>query len=287
MLLAGCAALTLTAQTENLPPLVVPVDAEGAPVEDRKIEMTPQADGTYSAEAVTLDKGFLFEGANDKVATYYALRTGAVTPAVEGLPNPVVITQPDKYIPVEPGTYNIMFDEGRATGYRHFTITPTSGDVRPPQRLFLLVPSGSTVTPVEMNRVDEGVFSLSGSAIPTSFKVAYEPLDQEPYIFGPDATPAMIELAVPVPLSRALNTSYIFTYSPTVRQASDELTVTLDGKKATLLLSNMILTGIEDVRADVPGRGRMFDLTGRPVHADAPAPGLYVDAVTRTLVHVR
>lgn len=287
MLLALAAASAASAQTDRNPPSVVPVDAVGTPLDGRKIAMVPQSDGTYIATSVTLDYGFLFEGANDNVATYYALRAGAVTPAVEGLPNPLSISAPDKYIPVVADTYDIVFDEGRATGYRHFTITPVSGVPRPPQKLFLLVPSGSSVKAVEMDAVDSGVFSLSGSDIPLSFKVAYEPIDQAPYVFGPVTVPAPVELAVPVPLDRADNTTYRFAYSPTVRQASDELSVTLDGEKATLLLSNLVLTGIEDVSADTaPAPPVLYDLAGRPVDA-APAPGLYIDASTRALVRIR
>lgn len=285
MLLVAAATFTAAAQTENIPPSVVPVDDAGQPLDNQKTAMVPLSDGSYQLTGVTLGKGFLFEGANDKVSTYYALRAGAVTPAVEGLPNPLSIVASGTYIPVEPGTYDIVFDEGRSTGYRHFTITPESGTPRPPQKLFLLVPQGSSVKAVEMDAVGEGVYSLTGSAIPESFKVSYEPIDQSPYIFGPVTVPAPLELAVPVALDRADNTTYRFAYSPTLRQASDELTVTLDGEKATLLLSNPILTGIDDITIE-GAPSDLYDLSGRPV-GPTPTPGLYVDRTTRTIVVIK
>lgn len=287
-LVALSAAMAMSARTTAV--YIVPFHSDGTVVQEgdtypEAVPMTLQADGSYSADNVTLDFGFMFYMKSESGTTLYKQASWAVSPAVEILPNPLVITTQEAPIAVTAGTYDVSLYDKEQSGhtYKLFTLTPVERDRTYPGGVYLIYGSGSA----GMQELTGDGTGLYKGVLNTNqpFVISYEPRNTEIYLFGPTSGGSIdLEEGIKVPIAYAKGTEAKYTYSQG-RQTAPEITVSLiDGDSYVLLGADPGSTIVNEVAAapESPEQSEYYTLSGTIVartpsgHAPTLAAGIYI-----------
>lgn len=269
---------------------IVPFHSDGTVTQEgdtypEAITMTAQADGSYFADNVSLDFGFLFYMVSEGGGTLYRTASWAVTPVVEVLPNPLAITTQQTPIEVAAGTYDISLYDKAQSGYTYklFTLTPVERERTYPASVYLIYGTGTDGMQV---LTGDGTGIYQGVLNTTSpFVISYEPRNNDIFRFGPVAGSNVdLEEGVKVPIAYAkgINANFASTLQ---RETPPEITVSLvDGDSYILLGDDSGSSALKDVELAPEDGGvtQYYTLSGTMVaqvaagNVPALAPGVYI-----------
>lgn len=280
--LAFSAIAAISASSQDAPPYIIPVDADGEINTDGKIAMTLVSDGIYELKNYTIDNGFFFYGEKGGIinqSTYYTLTSFAVNPPVENHLNPISITQPSStnYIKVAPAVYDITFSsrDNFGSSYHMFEITPVDREAAYPQSLFL----------VWGNKADQHI-EITGSdgfyetTVPSdqTFKISYEPIyDISQFLIGPTTAPSSVyqlESGVKIPIQFGEGTDVSFIYYPSKSSDSSAphtLTISLVPDNQYIVVDKQETTFGDSIFDDADTTQTVYSLNGTIVksgHSD-------------------
>ena len=227
------------------------------------IRLVPNADATeYTAKNVNLNKYFAIYGFNHRTGTgtLYSVASWAQKPLITGIPNPLGITQKG-VIEVIPGAYDILFVP-RGDSHYHLLTLNIAEDIPEtyPTSLYLLSDKNEIVE-IPRNTTDypDKVVYEKRMSLPSGFRISYEPRVSDAFVLGPiSISESKLIGGIGVDIAHGVNTSQLFTYSPTAKtpyvvlnKGADAFVYVDMGKTpAQLIVYTPVISGVDALVSD-------------------------------------